>query len=148
MKKTAAIFFCMCMFVLLTTLCGCRAEAAQSGGPSEMTDEMIEQMTEQYLNMDIDAQIKMMSEAGMPMNNEIIEAMRDMQKMARNGTLGDHLRSFSAEEEQEEDTGPPIGDWLYAFTGGVPYLSTMKLGVAEIDNPPDAKRALEIAKKY
>ncbi|MCL1941171.1 MAG: hypothetical protein FWG09_04440 [Synergistaceae bacterium] len=142
MKKITILFIC----IFLLALSGYRAEAAQSGGPVEFTDEMIEQMTKSYLNMDIDEMVKMSREAGRPMDEKTIEAMRDLQKMAREGTLGDHLRSFNAEEE--EDTGPPIGDWLYAFTGGVPYLSPMNLGVAEIEDPPDTKRALEIAKKY
>ncbi|MDR0490596.1 MAG: hypothetical protein LBH28_05050, partial [Oscillospiraceae bacterium] len=135
MKKIGALFLCVFM---LAALSGCRAEAAPGGG-SEITD--------MYLNMDIDAQIKMMREAGV--DESTIETMRTMQKMAKDGTLGDYLRGFGASEQEEKTVEqPPIGDWLYVFAGGVPYLSAMKLDVAEIEDPPDAKKALEIAKKY
>jgi len=141
MKKTGAIFLFICM--LLTALPG-----YGYGAPVEMTDEMIEQMTASYLNMDIDAVIKMAREAGAPVDEKAFENMRNMQKMARDGTLGDFLRGGAPELEEEAEEQPPIGEWLYSYTGGIPYLSTMKLGVAEIDNAPDTEKALEIAKKY
>ena|GEM_PF-4518874 len=145
MKKLTAIFLCV---FTLTVLSGCRAEAAASGAPHEMTDEMIEQMAESYLNMDIDGTIEIMREAGAPMDEATVEMMRDMQKAARDGTLVEYLRGSAAAEQEEEADEPPIGEWLYNFTGGVPYLSAMKLGVPEIDNPPDTQKALSIAKKY
>gem|GEM_PF-2174201 len=101
---------------------------AADGAPGEFTDEMIEQMTEMYLNMDIDATIKMMSEAGQIMDADTIETMRNMQKMAREGTLGDFLRGVGTSDEAAEKTG---------FTA------------AKIDvSAPAAGEVLAIAKKY
>ncbi|MCL1941172.1 MAG: hypothetical protein FWG09_04445, partial [Synergistaceae bacterium] len=114
MKKITILFLC----IFLLALPGCRAEAAQSGGTSEggfaaeFTDEMIEQMTEQYLNMDIDAMIEMNRQSGK--DEETLEKARKqlevMKKHAENGTLGDYMRGVAVPEDSEE-TGEDEPDW-------------------------------------
>ena len=130
MKKLTAIFVCV---FALAALYGCRA--ASGGEVFEWTDEMIEQMAEQYLNMDIDEMVEMNRSYGVSMDEATIESMRELQKRARDGTLAEYLRGGSAEEEsgatpgQEEDEGnfTPIlredssydGELMYAFIDGV-----------------------------
>ncbi|MCL1940337.1 MAG: hypothetical protein FWG09_00235, partial [Synergistaceae bacterium] len=109
MKKITILFIC----IFLLALPGCRAEAAQSGGePFEFTDEMIEQMTESYLNMDIDAMIEMNRQSGK--DEETLEKTQKqlevMKKHAKNGTLGDYMRGVAVPEDSEE-TGEDEPDW-------------------------------------
>ncbi|MCL1875729.1 MAG: hypothetical protein FWF87_05670 [Synergistaceae bacterium] len=101
MKRIISLF--LCVSLLLPAQPGGVFAAGGSTGSGfaagVYTDEMIAQMTEQYRDMDIDAIVKMMSKSGQVMDEKTIEAMRDMQKMAREGTLGDYLRSFGAADE-------------------------------------------------
>jgi len=114
MKKLAVVFLCICMLLTALPCCGAvsagisvqvqafasletkdstnadvASEVDEAGNDQAITDEMIEQMTQMYLNMDIDAYIEMTREY---MNEETIESMREMHKMARDGTLGVYLR--------------------------------------------------------
>ena len=120
MKRIISLFLCISLLLPTQTGSVFAAGGVSSGGgfAVEFTDEMIEQMTEQYINMDIDAIIKMMSEAGQDMDADTIEAMRNMQKMAREGSLGDYMRGFSAADEAAftevkiDVTVPAAGDVL------------------------------------
>ena len=81
MKKIAALV--LYVFILLTALPCC-------GGEAEVTDEMIGQKTQIYLNMDIEAIVDMIRVHSM--DEEAIENMRNIHRMANDGTLGAYLR--------------------------------------------------------
>ncbi|MCL1875728.1 MAG: hypothetical protein FWF87_05665 [Synergistaceae bacterium] len=129
MKRIISLF--LCVSLLLSVQPG-GVFAAGGGAPGVYvyTDEMIVQMTEQYRNMDIDAMVKMMSKSGQVMDEKTIEAMRDMQKMAREGTLGDYLRSFGTADEAAftaakiDVTAPTAGDVLAIAKKYYGYHST------------------------
>ncbi|MCL1876336.1 MAG: hypothetical protein FWF87_08785 [Synergistaceae bacterium] len=126
MKKTTILFLCVC--VLLAALLseaaaypGVKRNAAfgftadrvakiNSGGfaGGVISDEMIEQMSRIYRDMDIDATIIRMKEAGR--DERTIENTRkqllDMKKMALEGTLGAYMRRpVSPDETASNNAG-------------------------------------------
>jgi len=113
MKKLTTIFLCVLM---LTALPG---YGSDGGAPVGFTDEMIEQMTESYLNMDIDAMIEMTREAGSPIDEETIKMMRDMQRAARDGTLADYFRGLGTPMASE----PAANSVVTAPTASAPGIS-------------------------
>ena len=114
-----------------------------AGSAVAISDEMIQQMTAMYISMDIDGIVDATRKAGSPMDEAAIENMRKMQKMAREGTLGDYFRGIGTSEGADEPEEDVVSGDSNAM--GYKYDQLRPSEAMEGYNPDDEKAAAEWA---